>query len=332
MVEHRMGGDTLSGMTLTGQFPSETSASGAFVRQAYAIRDRITADGSSGFRAEPGRYHLYVSLACPWAHRAIIVRCLLGLEGVISMSVVDPIRDDRGWAFRDGPGHGRDPVCGFTFLSEAYLATDPSFTGRYTVPCIWDRATGRLVTNNYPDITIDFETAFAAHHRSGAPDLYPERLRPDIDAVNQLIYEDVNNGVYKAGFSTSQQAYEAAVETLFKRLDWLEARLATQRYLVDAQLTEADIRLFTTLVRFDSVYFGHFKCNLRRLIDYPNLWGYARDLFQRPCFGETVNIDHIKRHYYMTHDLINPTRIVPAGPVIDWTAPHDRARLDYPRS
>jgi glutathionyl-hydroquinone reductase len=324
-----MGGDTLSVMTLTGQFPSETSASGAFVRQAYAIRDRITADGSSGFRAEPGRYHLYVSLACPWAHRAIIVRCLLGLEGVISMSVVDPVRDERGWAFRDGPGHGPDPVCGFTFLSEAYLATDPSFTGRYTVPCIWDRATGRLVTNNYPDITIDFETAFAAHHRSGAPDLYPERLRPDIDAVNKLIYEDVNNGVYKAGFSTSQQAYEAAVVALFKRLDWLEARLATQRYLVDSQLTEADIRLFTTLVRFDSVYFGHFKCNLRRLIDYPNLWGYARDLFQRPCFGETVNVDHIKRHYYMTHDLINPTRIVPVGPVIDWTAPHDRARLDF---
>jgi putative glutathione S-transferase len=312
---------------MKAQFPSETSASGAFVRQAYSIRDRITADGSSGFRAEPGRYHLYVSLACPWAHRAIIVRRLLGLEAVISMSVVDPIRDERGWAFRDGPGHGPDPVCGFGFLSEAYLRTDPSFTGRYTVPCIWDRMAGRLVTNNYPDITIDFETQFTAYFRSDAPDLYPERLRPDIDAVNKVIYEDINNGVYKAGFSTSQQAYEAAVDALFNRLDWLEERLATQRYLVDAQLTEADIRLFTTLVRFDSVYFGHFKCNLRRLVDYPNLWSYARDLFQRPGFGDTVNFDHIKRHYYMTHDHINPTRIVPKGPIIDWLAPHDRAQL-----
>jgi putative glutathione S-transferase len=311
-------------MTLAIQVPDETNAAGAFVRQEYSIRDRITADGSSGFPAEPGRYHLYVSLACPWAHRSIIVRGLLGLESVISMSVVDPIRDERGWAFRDGPGYSHDPVNGFEFLSEAYLLTDPSYTGRYTVPCIWDRVTKRLVTNNYPDITIDFETQFEAYQRPDAPDLYPAALRAEIDAINKLVYEDVNNGVYKAGFAASQAAYDLAVLALFDRLDWLEARLAQQRFLVGAQLTEADIRLFTTLVRFDAVYHGHFKCNLRRLVDYPALWGYARDLYQRPGFGETVDFDQIKRHYYMTHDQINPSRIVPKGPVVDWNAPHGR--------
>jgi putative glutathione S-transferase len=307
-----------------GQFPSETSADGAFVRQAYTIRDRITADGSSGFLAEPGRYHLYVSLACPWAHRAIIVRRLLGLESVISMSVVDPIRDDRGWAFREGDGHGPDPVCGFAFLSEAYHRTDPSFTGRYTVPCIWDRRTGRLVTNNYPDITIDFETQFMAFHRPGAPDLYPTALRSQIDDINKVVYEDVNNGVYKAGFAASQHAYEAAVVPLFKRLDWLDERLGRQPYLTGDTITEADIRLFTTLVRFDAVYFGHFKCNLRRLVDYSHLWDYARALFQQRGFGDTVNFDHIKRHYYMTHEQLNPTRIVPLGPLVDWNQKTDR--------
>jgi putative glutathione S-transferase len=312
---------------MTGQFPAETNAQGAFVRQAYTIRDRITADGSSGFLAEPGRYHLYVSLACPWAHRAIIVRGLLGLDRVITMSVVDPIRDGRGWAFREGPGHGRDPICGFEFLSEAYLRTDPSFKGRYTVPCLWDRVTGRLVTNNYPDITIDFETEFTAYHRPGAPALYPEPLRAKIDEINRVIYEDVNNGVYKAGFAASQQAYEAAVVPLFARLDWIEEQLASQRYLAGDQVTEADIRLFTTLVRFDAVYYGHFKCNLRRLVDYPNLWGYARELFQRPGFGETVNFDHIKRHYYITHDDINPSQIVPIGPRLDLNRPHGREKL-----
>jgi len=313
--------------TSSSQFPAETSADGAFVRQQYRIRDRITADGSSGFPAEAGRYHLYVSLACPWAHRAIIVRRLLGLEDVVSMSVVDPIRDEKGWAFREGEGHGPDPVCAFRYLSEAYLRTDPSYTGRYTVPCIWDRVTQRLVTNNYPDITIDFETQFTAFHRPGAPALYPEALRAEIDAVNAVVYEDVNNGVYRAGFATSQAKYDAAVDALFARLDWLEERLAARRHLVGTQLTEADVRLFTTLVRFDAVYVGHFKCNLRRLVDYPNLWGYARDLYQRPGFGETVNFGHIKRHYYMTHDRLNPSRIVPKGPIVDWTAPHDRARL-----
>jgi putative glutathione S-transferase len=311
-------------MTVTPQLPAETSASGAFVRQPYPIRDRITADGSSGFPAEAGRYHLYVSLACPWAHRSVIVRKLLGLEDVISMSVVDPVRDERGWAFRDGPGYSHDPVNGFQFLSEAYERTDPSYEGRYTVPCIWDRATGRLVTHNYPDITIDFETQFTAFHRPGAPDLYPEALREEIDAVNAVVYEDVNNGVYKAGFATSQEAYEEAFRALFARLDWLEERLSRQRFLVGDTLTEADVRLFTTLVRFDSVYYLHFKCNLRRLVDYPRLWAYARDLYQRPGFGETVNMEHIKRHYYMTHPQLNPTRIVPLGPQIDWDAPVSR--------
>ena len=314
-------------MTATAQVPSEMSATGAFVRQDYTIRDRITADGSSGFPAVPGRYHLYVSLACPWAHRSIIVRRLLGLEAVISMSVVDPIRDARGWAFRDGPGYSQDPVNGFHFLSEAYLATDPHYSGRYTVPCLWDRVSRRLVSNNYPDLTIDFETQFQAYQRPDAPDLYPAALRPEIDAINAVIYEDVNNGVYKAGFATSQTAYEQAVQALFARLDWLEERLSHQRYLVGTQLSEADIRLFTTLVRFDVVYVGHFKCNLRRLIDYPHLWGYARDLYQRPGFGDSVNFDHIKRHYFMTHDQINPSRIVPLGPIVDWIAPHPRASL-----
>jgi putative glutathione S-transferase len=309
------------------QLPAETSADGSFVRQAYTIRDRVTADGSSGFRAEPGRYHLYVCLACPWAHRSIIVRRLLGLEDVISMSVVDPIRDERGWAFRDGPGHTTDPINGFEFLSEAYLITDPSYTGRYTVPCLWDRVTGRLVTNNYPDITIDMETQFTAFHKPGAPDLYPTHLREEIDTVNALVYQDVNDGVYKAGFAASQTAYEAAVTALFARLDWLDARLAHQRYLVGGQLTESDVRLFTTLARFDSVYHGHFKCNLRRLVDYPHLWAYARDLYQTPGFGDTTNMDHIKRHYYMTHEQLNPTRIVPLGPIIDWEVPHGREQI-----
>lgn len=314
-------------MTTVSQTSLPTRADGTVVRGPYTFCDRITADGSSGFRAEPGRYHLYISYACPWAHRAMIVRQLLGLGEVISLSVVDPIRDERGWAFREGPDHGPDPVNGFQYLSEAYLCTQPDYVGRYTVPALWDRVTGRLVSNNFPDITIDFETQFGAFHRPGAPDLYPEPLRAEIDAINGVIYEDVNNGVYQAGFAGTQAAYERAVTALFARLDWLEARLATQRYLVGDQLTEADIHLFPTLVRFDAVYVGHFKCNLRRLVDYPNLWGYARDLYQMPGVAATVNFDHIKRHYYMTHLQLNPSRIVPAGPLVDWTAPHQRAEL-----
>lgn len=309
------------------QLPTETNQRGAFVRQRYIFRDRFSADGSSGFPAAAGRYHLYVSYACPWANRALIVRRLLGLESVITMSVVDPIRDERGWAFREGDGHGSDPVNGFHFLSEAYLRTDPTYDRRVTVPCIWDRETERLVTNNFPDMTIDFETQFTAFHRPDAPDLYPDSLRQEIDAINQMIYTDINNGVYKAGFASSQAAYEDAVTALFQRLDWLEERLSQQRYLVGQQLTEADIRLFPTLVRFDAVYYVHFKCNLRRLVDYPNLWAYARDLYQRDGFGNTVNFDHIKRHYYMTHEKLNPQRIVPLGPIVDWNAPHKRGDL-----
>ncbi|HEX8917976.1 MAG TPA: glutathione S-transferase C-terminal domain-containing protein, partial [Chloroflexota bacterium] len=229
--------------TIKPQFAAETSAQGTFVRGAYTVCDRFSADGSSGFPAEAGRYHLYVSLACPWAHRSVIVRRLLGLESTISLSVVDPVRDERGWAFRDGPGYSKDPVNGFSFLSEAYLATDPDYEGRYTVPCIWDRKTGRLVTNNFPDITIDFETQFTAFQRPDAPDLYPEQLRVEIDRINDLVYEDVNNGVYKCGFATTQGAYEEAFDPLFARLDWLEDRLSTRRFLLGDRITESDIRL-----------------------------------------------------------------------------------------
>ncbi len=303
----------------TPQLTKETSPGGAFVRQPNAFCDRITADGSSGYKAEPGRYHLYVSLACPWAHRSIIVRRLLGLEDVITMSVVDPIRDERGWAFRDGPGYSTDPVNGFSFLGDAYLATDPTFEGRYTVPALWDRVTHRIVSNDYPVLTTMIEESFAAFATLGV-DLYPQALRDEIDAVNAVVYDDVNNGVYKAGFAATQEAYEQAFDALFARLDWLEERLARQRFLVGERLTEADIRLFTTLVRFDAVYYVHFKCNLRRLVDYPHLWAYARDLYQTPGFGDTVDFDHIKRHYYMTHDRLNPGRIVPKGPAMDWLA------------
>jgi putative glutathione S-transferase len=252
------------------------------------------------------------------------VRRLLGLEHVISLSEVDPVRDERGWAFTEG---FEDPVNGFRFLSEAYLATDPEYDLRYTVPAIWDRATGRLVTNNFPDITIDFETEFTAFHAPDAPDLYPPELRTEIDAMAEVIYRDVNNGVYEAGFAATQSAYEEAVTRLFSRLDRLEDRLSRRRYLVGSQLTEADIRLWVTLVRFDAVYYSHFKCNLRRLVDYPTLWAYARDLYARPGFGDTTSFDHIKRHYYMTHPQLNPLRIVPLGPISDWQAPHGRDAL-----
>jgi glutathionyl-hydroquinone reductase len=309
--------------TSAGQLAPETK-DGRFVRQANAFTDQITADGSSGYKAEPGRYHLYVSHACPWAHRSIIVRKLLGLTDVISMSVVDPIRDERGWAFR---GPYADPVNGFAFLSQAYLATDPDYAGRYTVPCLWDRQTGRLVSNDYPQLTLTMETEFTAFHAPGAPDLYPEALRAEIDELGEFLFHNVNNGVYKAGFATSQQAYEEAFDGLFAALDTLEVRLAGRRFLLGDEVTEADVRLFTTLVRFDAVYHGHFKCNLRRLVDYPNLWGYARDLYQRPGFGATTDFDHVKRHYYATHERINPTRIVPKGPAVDWLAPHDRGAL-----
>ncbi|MET8144647.1 glutathione S-transferase family protein [Sphaerisporangium sp. NPDC005288] len=300
-----------------------TSATGAFTRPPYSFRDRVSADGGGGYPAEPGRYHLYVSLACPWAHRSVIVRALKGLEDVVSMSVVDPVRDGRGWAFREGPGHTADPVNGFTLLREAYEASDPGYDGHVSVPVLWDRQSGRIVSNNFPDISIDLGTQFERWADTSV-DLYPADLRPQIDELNDRVYATVNNGVYRCGFATGQQPYDEAVQALFATLDELEERLASGRYLFGDRLTEADVRLWVTLVRFDAVYVTHFKANLRRLVDYPNLWAYARDLYQRPAFGGTTDFDHIKRHYYQTHPQINPSRIVPAGPLTDWTAPHGR--------
>jgi putative glutathione S-transferase len=263
-----------------------------------------------------------VSLACPWAHRSVIVRRLLGLDDAISMTVVDPIRDESGWRFSLSRG-GRDPVTGAEYLSELYLKTDPGFRGRWTVPVLWDRQTERIVSNDYPQLTLDFETEWAALQRPGAPDLYPADLRAEIDAVNDVVYADVNNGVYRCGFATSQAAYDEAFDRLFARLDRLSERLAGQRYLAGDRFTEADVRLFTTLVRFDAVYHGHFKCNRNKLTEMPVLWAYARNIFQTDGIGGTVDFDHIKRHYYATHDTINPSRIVPRGPDLSgWaTAP-----------
>ncbi|APU17047.1 MULTISPECIES: glutathione S-transferase family protein [Actinoalloteichus] len=309
------------------QFTAETSAKGEFVRQANRFTDRITASGSAGHAVEPDRYRLVVSTACPWAHRSIIVRRLLGLEDVLSLGVVDPIRDDRGWRFTLDPG-GRDPVLDIEFLAEAYLARDPEFKGRVTVPSLVDTRTGQVVTNDYPQISLDLSTEWADFHRPGAPDLYPAAARAEIDEVVEPIFRNVNNGVYRAGFATSQEAYEAAFADLFGELDRLSDRLAGRRYLVGESISEADVRLFTTLVRFDAVYHGHFKCNRNKLTELPVLWAYARDLFQTPGFGDTVNFDHIKRHYYQTHERINPSRIVPAGPdLAGWHSPHGRAAL-----
>ena len=313
-------------MTGKPQFPNEQSAAGEFKRQADAFRDWVTADGSSGYPAATGRYHLYVSWACPWAHRTIIARKLKKLEQVIGMTVVDPIRDERGWAFREGPGHSLDPINGFHFLSEAYKATDPSYRGRVTVPVLWDTVTKRIVTNSDDDLLRMFNREFNEFTTSTI-DLYPNELRKEVDALNEFIYENVNDGVYRAGFATSQRVYEKAGLRLFDALDQLEKRLADHRYLFGPIFVETDWRLFVTLIRFDAVYHGHFKCNIRRIIDYPNLFGYLKDLYQTDGIAETVNFDHIKRHYYITHRDINPTRIVPIGPDQDLSTPHRRERL-----
>lgn len=304
------------------EFPAETDARGAFHRLVSRFRDRVTADGSSGYRAEPGRYHLYVSLACPWAHRTLIARKLKGLEEVIGVTVVDPLRDERGWAFTDAP----DPINGFRFLREAYLATDPDCPSRVTVPVLWDKEQGRIVNNESAELIRMLNSEFDAWG-DATVDLYPAAHRAEIDALNATIYETVNDGVYKAGFATTQEAYADAFRALFATLDRLEERLASRRFLIGPTPTEADWRLFPTLVRFDPVYHGHFKCNLRRLVDCPHLWGYTRDLYQQPGVAETVNIDHCKRHYYGSHRAINPSGIIPLGPALDFTAPHDRARL-----
>ncbi|MEU3408188.1 glutathione S-transferase C-terminal domain-containing protein [Streptomyces sp. NPDC006670] len=298
-----------------------------YSRDDRYLTTRITADGRDGFPVEPGRYRLVVSRACPWANRAIIVRRLLGLEEALPMAVAGPVHDERSWSFDLDPG-GRDPVLGIERLQEAYFAREPGYDRGITVPAIVDVPTGRVVTNDFPRITLDLSLQWTAHHRAGAPDLYPQELRPEIDAVNEVVYRDVNNGVYRAGFAGSQEAYARAYRQLFDRLEWLSERLAGSRYLVGDTITEADVRLFTTLVRFDAVYHGHFKCNRRKLSEMPVLWDYARDLFQTPGFGDTIDFDHIKRHYYLVHTDINPTGIVPAGPEArGWLAPHGRAAL-----
>ena len=295
----------------------ERGDGGRFTRQDSKFRDWVTADGSSGLPAEAGRYHLYVSLACPWAHRTVIVRRLKGLEDAIGMSVVDPIRDERGWAFRNVPGATPDHVNGWTHLAQGYRASDPAFEGRVTVPVLWDKETGRIVSNESADVLVMLNSAFDEVAGHPELDLYPADLRPEIDHLNARVYDTVNNGVYKAGFAQSQEAYEEAVFPLFAELARLEERLADRRWLFGDRQTLADWRLFTTLVRFDAVYVGHFKCNLRRIADMPNLSRLLRDLLAVPGVAETVDMDHIKRHYYLTHPQINPSGIVPAGPVLD---------------
>ncbi|MEU6095259.1 glutathione S-transferase C-terminal domain-containing protein [Streptomyces sp. NPDC047079] len=298
-----------------------------FKRSRSHFADRITADGRDGWPTAEGRYRLVVSRACPWASRAVISRRLLGLEDALSLAIADPVQDDRSWRFTLDPD-GRDPVLGIRFLSEAYDARENGYPGGVSVPAIVDVPSGQLVTNDFQQITLDLATEWTSLHREGAPDLYPERLRDEIDDVMGVVYEDLNNGVYRAGFATGQKEYEQACTNVFRRLEWLSKRLAGRRYLVGDTITEADIRLFTTLVRFDPVYHGHFKCNRWKLAEDPVLWAYARDLYQTPGFGDTVDFDHIKRHYYQVHTGINPTGIVPLGPdLAGWLTPHGREHL-----
>ena len=313
-------------MSAKAQFPKEQSDTGEFQRQEDAFREWVSPDGSTAYPAAAGRYHLYISLACPWASRTLILRNLKGLQDAVGVTVVDPVRDERGWAFREGPGYSRDPINGFEFLSEAYAATDPSFDERVTVPVLWDKQTRRIVNNSEDDICRMFNDAFPAF---GKPDvtLFPQEIAREHTEVSRFIYENVNNGVYRAGFATSQEAYEKGCRTLFAALDELEKRLSTRRYLFGQRIVEADWRLFCTLIRFDAVYHGHFKCNVRRIVDYPNLDGYLRDLYRQPGIADTVNLDHIKRHYYITHDDINPTQIVPIGPELHLDRPHGRERM-----
>ncbi|REF94573.1 putative glutathione S-transferase [Asanoa ferruginea] len=312
--------------TATGQ-GVYVNPTGEFTRDQRYIATRITRDGRDGYPVEPGRYRLVVSRACPWASRAVIVRRLLGLEDAISMAIAGPTHDKRSWTFDLAPG-GRDPVLGMERLQEAFFKRFPGYERGITVPAIVDVTTGEVVTNDYPQITIDMSLEWTDYQRPGAPQLYPEALRAEIDEVNDGVFRDVNNGVYRAGFAGTQEAYEKAYNRLFDRLDLLSERLAGQRYLVGDTITEADVRLFTTLVRFDAVYHGHFKCNRQKLTEMPVLWAYARDLFATPGFGDTVDFDHIKRHYYEVHRDINPTGIVPLGPDLSgWLTPHGREAL-----
>ena len=305
------------------------STDGRFVRDDSRFRNWVTTDGGAGptgtdgFRAEPGRYHLYVAWACPWAHRTLIFRKLKGLEDMIGLSAVNALMREEGWTFEPGHGVIPDDVNGTTRLYELYLLADPGYSGRATTPVLWDKERRTIVSNESADIIRMLNSAFdPVGAREG--DYYPESLRTQIDAINEVIYEDVNNGVYKAGFATAQDAYEQAVATLFATLDEVEKRLAARRYLCGGRITEADWRLFTTLLRFDPVYYGHFKCNVRRLRDYPNLWAYACDLYQVPGVADTVDLQHIKTHYYRSHSSINPNGIVPVGPEIDYSVPHGR--------
>ena len=311
------------------QWYDTKSNGGHFVRKAPQFRSWVSADGAagpsgdSGFKAEPSRYHLYVSLACPWAHRTLIFRALKGLEQMISISVVHWYMAEDGWTFDVGDGVVPDTVNAVKLMHEIYTKAMPDYSGRVTVPVLWDKQTKTIVSNESSEIIRMFNTAFDA---VGAKvgDYYPPDLRSEIDSLNERIYTTVNNGVYRCGFATTQEAYEQAITPLFDTLDWLEDRLRAKRYLTGDQITEADWRLFTTLIRFDVVYVGHFKCNIRRIADYPNLSEYLRDLYQQPGIAKTVNLEHIKKHYYESHETINPSRVVPKGPVVDFTAPHNR--------
>lgn len=306
------------------------STGGKFVRSTAGFRNWITADGAAGptgdagFKAESGRYHLYVSLACPWAHRTLVFRAIKGLADHISVSVVHPHMLSDGWTFgTDFDGATGDTLFGFDFLREIYTKADPKISGRVTVPILWDKERGTIVSNESSEIIRMFNSAFDGI-TGNTDDYWPEALRDKIEVVNERVYDTVNNGVYKSGFATTQDAYEEAVEPLFKSLDWIEDILSRNRYLLGDALTEADWRLWTTLARFDAVYHGHFKCNRRRIVDYPNIWAYTRELYQRPGVAETLDLDHITAHYYYSHDMINPTRVVPIGPDLDWNAPHGR--------
>lgn len=313
------------GLLINGTWHDEwydtASTGGRFVRKDSAYRNWVTADGSAGpsgeggFRAEPGRYHLYVSLACPWAHRTLIMRALKGLEGMIDISVVNWLMLEKGWTFDDAPGVVGDPIQGARCLHQIYTASDPDYTGRVTVPVLWDKQTGRIVNNESSEIMRMLGTAFD-QLGAIAGDYYPEALRDEIDALNAHIYDAVNNGVYRAGFATTQDAYAEGIGPLFAALDQLDNRLTSRRFLLGDQMTETDIRLFTTLIRFDPVYVGHFKCNLRRIVDYPALWRFTREIYHLPGVAGTVNMQHIKGHYYQSHQTINPTGIVPLGPQI----------------
>ena len=312
---------------------STRTLGGRFVRPTTRFRNWVTQDGSpgptgeGGFAAARGRYHLYVALPCPWAHRTVIMRMLKGLEDVVSMSVLEPLYGPHGWRFGTSPGTSPDSVNGASELAEIYLRADPRYTGRVSVPGLWDRERRTIVNNESAEIIRMLNGAFG-RFTNVRTDYYPPALREEIDRVNALVYENVNNGVYRAGFATAQEAYEEAFHAVFGALDELERRLSRQRYLVGADITEADWRLFTTLVRFDAVYYSHFKCNLRRIIDYPNLSNYLRDLYQQEGVAATVNMDHIKRHYYGSQRHVNPTGIVPLGPQLDFSAPHDRGRFE----